>query len=329
MIDSFLRTYRPSLPKSWIGFVVVCFVCANGCATQPYRYGSFSTPEKPRPTEVAFEYGEPNKVLDGMAWFTGLWSRLLTLNKHVNNHEFSEATRDKLISYMEENELEDVLVRINQYDPKGEWRRLRENKLVAPGYKYTMGILSLAGYTILPGRVFGGDEYNPYTNSLYINSDVAAIALHEAAYAKDIHARSYPGGYAMVNEIPMAAMWRHTNGINDVLGYARLKDDWKLESETYRVIYPQMGVYSTAFYGSMLPFWDGLLLSVAGATAGHVTGQIALTQRKRQIRAESSDLNHDYLAESNTGRVSLRGDRDASAIQVTNHQMESDEEESP
>ncbi len=226
-----------------------------------------------------------------MAWFTGIWAKMLMLNSHVNNHDLTAPTKEKLIAYLEENELQDVLIRVNQYDPKGEWRRLRQNDRLAPGYKYTMGMLSLAGYTLFPGRVFGGDEYNPYTNSLYINSDVAAIALHEAAYAKDIHARWFPGTYAFVNEVPMLAMWRHTYGVNDVLGYARV--------------------------------------NVAGATAGHVTGQVALTQRKREHDAELNNLKLDHQSELDIEQADFRGQSDlAGRVRLTNHVTESDEEES-
>ena len=40
-------------------------------------------------------------------------------------------------------------------------------------------------YTIFPGRVFGGDRYNPFTNTINLYSDHPSIALHEAAHAKD------------------------------------------------------------------------------------------------------------------------------------------------
>ena len=259
-----------------------------GCATVPYRYGNFHTAKQEQPAEVEFEYGKPHKVLDGIAWTTGIWSRMLTMNRNVNNHDLSDESREKLINYMVENDLDDVLVRVNQYDPKGEWRRLRENHRVSAGWRYTFGLIAMAHYTFLPGRVFGGDEYNPFTNSLYINSDVPAIALHEAAYAKDIHSRALPGTYAFVNELPLIGLWRHTLGVNDVLGYAQISDDWPVERETYRVVYPRMGIYSVAISGSAIRFWDGIILTAAGAAAGHVTGQVALSQRERERKLEDS-----------------------------------------
>ena len=44
---------------------------------------------------MVFEYGRPQKVLDRLAWFTGIWSRLLPLNSGVNKHELCEHTKAK------------------------------------------------------------------------------------------------------------------------------------------------------------------------------------------------------------------------------------------
>lgn len=311
---------------SWLALVVCLWQV--GCATTPYRFGRFHHERDDQPKQVQVEYGRPQKTLDNIAWAMGLWSRLLPLNSHVNIHDISEKTEDKLIAYLEDNDLADVLVRVNQYDPKGEWRRLRENDRIGPGWKYTAGLLSMAHYTLLPGRVFGGDQYNAFTNTLYINSDVPAVVLHEAAYAKDIHSRSMPGSYAVFNELPLLSMWRHTKGVNDVLGYAQLNDDWNIERETYRVVYPQMGVQSTAVGGPFLHFWDGILLSVGGAVVGHATGQVAISQRTRERKELGIDDTIEAGSESRQGS-SVRSQSDPPGqVQLIRFGSES-EDESP
>ena len=307
----------------WVLLAIVCWLGAIGCATMPYRYGKFRSSENDSPSDVVFEYGRPQKTLDGIARMTGAWSRILSMNSHVNEHNLSEGTKAKLIAYLEENDLADVLVRVNQYDPKGEWRRLRENQRVGLGWRYTFGLLSMAQYALIPGRVFGGDQYNPFTNSLYLNSDVSAVVLHEAAFAKDVHSRSLPGSYAVFNEFPILSLWRHTRGVNDVLGYALTNDDWAVERETYRVVYPQMGVHAAALTGSFVPFWDGLLLTVAGAAAGHATGRIAIAQRteeRNQLREESGV--EEESEPKPAFAENLGDDHSPSPIRFTSHQME-------
>lgn len=307
---------------------LVCWLGGNGCATLPYRYGHFRPPEDHSPKDVVYDYGEPHKVLDSIAWMTGIWSRILSLNSHVNNHDMTDETRAKLTAYLEENDLTDVLVRVNQYDPKGEWRRLRENHRVAPGWRYTAGVLSMAHYTLLPGRVFGGDQYNPFTNSLYLNSDLAAVAMHEAAYAKDIHSQTFPGTYAVFNELPVMSLWRHTRGVNDILGYARTNDDWKVEHETYRVVYPQMGVHSMALTGFFVPFWEGLAFTATGAAAGHITGQIAIAQRDKERAIQKNELQLEEVPETEPLLSTRSGrSRTDSKIQLLDHQSETSSED--
>ena len=317
MTDALKLQYRPNVSAIWGILLIVGLGLQSGCATAPYRYGNFHTADQERSTAAEFEYGKPHKVLDGIAWTAGILPRILTMNRNVNNHEISEETEAKIATYLDENDLNDVLVSVNQYDPKGQWRRLRETRHIAAPWRYTFGTITLVQYTLLPGRVFGGDYYNPYTNTLYVNSDVPAVVLHEAAYAKDVHSRKLPGTYASINELPLIGAWRHVIGINDVLGYAQLNDDWEVERETYCVVYPQMGIYSTALTGSFVPFWDGMIITVGSAVAGHATGQVAMSRRMKQRElqtletdAEMADVSEDLVAtdnqtEAKTPRVRL------------------------
>lgn len=194
----------------------------SGCVTAPYQFGRFAQVigEEDKPTEAVVDVGTPNQPLDRVGWVFGLPSRIFPLHKGVNNHLVSDETREKMTDYLRENDLTDVRVRINHYDPSDEWRRLQANRRIALGWRYTGGVFCYLHYTLLPGRVFGGDWYNPYSNSLYINSDVQALVLHEAAYAKDVHSRSLPGTYATINHVPLLWMWRQTVCVNEILSYA-------------------------------------------------------------------------------------------------------------
>lgn len=232
-----------------------------------------------------------------MAWVVGLPSRILPFHPKVNSHTLSPETAEKLEDYLDRNDLNDVLVRVNQYDPMGEWRRLRSNKRLAPGWRYTFGTATLVGYTLLPGRVFGGDYYNPFTNSLYVNSDVAAMLITEAAYAKDVHARQLPGTYASFNELPVCTLWRYTLGVNDALGYARAENDWELERETYRTVFPIMGTqaalggHTAASKLWVLPSITVPATMVGGAIVGHGVGQSRIAQRERERSQHEEELN--------------------------------------
>jgi len=77
----------------------------------------------------------------------------------------------------EQNRLNSVLVRSNQYAPLDEFKRMVANDRIRPVWKSTFGTFNLLKYTLLPGRLVGGDWYNPYSNSLHIYSDNPTIAI--------------------------------------------------------------------------------------------------------------------------------------------------------
>jgi hypothetical protein len=263
----------------------------GGCAAPvPYHYGH-SLPVGKQGSTVAtagplVEYGQPNKTLDRLAYIVGLPRRVVGLNKKINNHRVSPQTLDALRTYLDENDLADVTVFVNYYNPKDQWRRLKENQRIGAGWRYSIGSLSVLSYTLLPARVFGGDRYNPYTNSLEVNSDVPAIALYEAAFAKDIHARKSPGTYAALTDLPGVVLFRRSHEVGDVIGYARVQSDWETERQAYHVLYPQVGAETASLAGSMLPVWWAMpALGLGGAAAGHVTGRIMAARRSAEVDA--------------------------------------------
>ena len=130
-------------------------------------------------------------------------------------------------SYLSERRLSDVKLRVNQYDPIGEWKRLVQNKRVAPGWKYTAGELRTAEYTLLPGRIFWHDDDNAFTNTVSIYSDTPIMGLTSSAYAKDVHQRSLPGTYATFQSLPLVAMYHETLATNEVLDYTLAKGTYR------------------------------------------------------------------------------------------------------
>ena len=84
----------------------------------------------------------------------------------------------EIVNYLEHNGLGSVLVRSNQYAPFDELKRMFANDQIRPIWKSTFGTYNLLKYTLLPGRLLGGDWYNPYSNSLHVYSDVPTLAIH-------------------------------------------------------------------------------------------------------------------------------------------------------
>jgi hypothetical protein len=171
-----------------------------------------------------------------------------------------------------------VKVRVNQYAPGREWRRLFRNRGVHPVWRYTLGILTCVQYTILPGRVFGGDHYNPYTNTISLYSDLKPIALHEAAHAKDFarKKRVWRGWYAAVRILPLVPLWQEAVASTDAISYDRESGQAEDEKEDYRVLYPAYGTYISGEVLQWIPVetWVSYAATYTAALVGHVVGRI-------------------------------------------------------
>jgi hypothetical protein len=270
------------------------------------RFRPADTPPPP----LQIEYGEPNAVLDGIGRVVGLPARILTLNERVNKHDISPETIEELTTYLERNDLTDVIVYVNRYAPGDQWRLLRENTLISPGWKYTFGTLGWLHYTLMPTRIFGGDNYNPYTNTLTISSDHPSALLSEAAYAKQIREMRYPGPYAALTGLPGFALIRYTRATSDVLGYARTQGSWENEKEAYELLYPQLGISATAPPGMFLDFLPGLVVSAGGAVVGHGAAWYAVRQRERELASDGPSPESDDATIAEADPFSTAGVRD-------------------
>lgn len=218
------------------------------------------------------EYGASRPVLDSVGWVVGIPRRVLLWDWRVDSHEVSEDTVTDVCRYLDENELSQVKVRINQYSPIDEMRRLRENLTISPGWKYTFGVGHVLAYTIFPGRIWGGDSYNPYTQSLNIYSDVPSLALVEAAYAKDMAAQRYPGAYAASQSLPIIAMWHETRATDDVITYIAIRGTRSEQEETRKILFARYGMVLGGDIGSFQNgsgLAIGSVYQIVGAASGH------------------------------------------------------------
>ncbi len=246
------------------------------CASLPYTpHPATEDPlgVKLRVEEPQIERGRPHKLIDGLGHYLfSLPSKLVLWNWSIENHSISAETEEALKKYLADNNLVDVKVRLNQYSPGAEWSRLFRNKAIGAGWRYTLGILSVVGYTIFPGRVFGGDSYNPYTNTISIYSDHPAVAMHEGGHAKDISEHEYRGSYAAIRLLPLLSLVHEGRASSDALSYMQDKQDRQGEKNGYKVLYPAFGTY---IGGEITLFYPALhYASLLMAIPGHIVGRI-------------------------------------------------------
>jgi len=261
--------------RGWALLAGLLIICANGCATTPYVYqpALITHPELDFPAEEPqISRGKRRPVIDGVGWVVGIPGKILLWDRRVDNHNVSPETEAAIAEYLEKNNLEQVKVRINEYDPLGEWKRLRRNKAVGWGWRYTAGTLTALGYTLLPGRIIGGDNYNPFTNTISIYSDHPAIALHEGGHSKDFGTRKWKGTYAVVTAIPGVSLWSEAIATNDALGYLESEQNFAGEADAYQVLYPAYATYIAGAASPLIPYSD-LLIKAGAVIPAHVVGR--------------------------------------------------------
>ncbi len=248
---------------------------ASGCATTPYHRLPDEKLERIPALPVdepQVERGRPNVVIDTVGDAFGIFGRILLANRKVDNHDVSAYTEQALLDYLAFNGLTNVKVRINQYAPRREFARLRQNKRVGAGWRYTVGVLSWAWYTVVPQRIFGGDNYNPWSDTINLYSDLKVIALHEGGHAKDFASRRYPGTYGFLYAIPFVSLYHEAMATNDALSYMReecMLNEW---DRGYKTLYPAYGTYVGGNFAQyLIPYtW----VYWAGVVPGHAIGRI-------------------------------------------------------
>lgn len=216
--------------------------------------------------------GEPHRIIDGFGWIWGIPSKLLLWDRRVDNHNISLETEAAIADYLYDNNLETVRVRLNQYRPGEDWRRLVRNKSVGAGWRYTAGALTLVGETVFPGRLFGGDHYNPFTNTVHVYSDIPAIALHEGGHAKDFARRKWKGTYAIAYALPIVPLYHESVASRDVVAYLEAHGDLEQQAAARRILYPAYGTYVGNAGGYILPGYS-LPLYYGSVVAGHAWGR--------------------------------------------------------
>ena len=222
--------------------------------------------------EPQIQRGEPRKVIDAVGWVWGIPNKLLLWNRRVENHAISVDTEAAVANYLYANELSTVRVRLNQYRPGEDWRRLVRNKSVGAGWRYTFGTMSVLGETVIPGRIFGGDHFNPFTNTVHIYSDIPAIALHEGAHAKDFARRRWKGTYAAIYLLPVVPLVHESIASRDVVAYLEAHGSRAEQAAAQRILTPAYGTYVGSAGGYGLPRYS-FPLYYGSVLAGHAWGR--------------------------------------------------------
>ncbi len=267
-----------------------------GCTIAPIQ-NEFGRQNHSRTTDgehVVIHRGQPGPMVNRLAKIADVPARMIPFGHKPTRHEISAETEQKITDYLKKNGLNDVYVCVNEYDPAGEWQRLKANRRINPVWRYSIGVLSLAGYTLFPEPVICANQYNAFTNTLSVNLDEPIEILYAAASAKDISAQSLPGTYAAITSLPGISAIPRIRATNDVTVFAREEGDWDTEVAVYRHLYPRIGMEGSTLAVLVSPIWWEIpLIGLGGSAAGHLAGRYVESQRKLELAAANDQSDRD------------------------------------
>ncbi len=277
---------------------------ANGCASSTYRFGSVAQPfVAAQPSGFEVTVGGEHPQLDKLEqvvhypskkfrqWFGR--QRDGETSEELTDEELRELALMKSEEFLSLNQMHDVKIDLREYSPREQWQRLCANDSIAPFWKYTTGTLQHVEYCLLPGRVFRRDRYNIFTNTLSLNSAEPEQSLYTAATAKYLRSRRYPGAFSTACYMPLVPLYRDCYVANDVLSYARFREDWEMERKLYPQIYGSFGGDLVSQATSLIPafayvpFYVKPALKIGGRFGGNATGNWVLKQREKEIEASA------------------------------------------
>ena len=294
--------------------LVACFVqfFVAGCASDTYHYGLSRDEFGTRPVAGRAEHqiliGGPRPCLDRIEkvvqsprrWIGRLFRRPKL------SAELKQQRRQEAIAfannYFTANGIPDVNIDVRVYAPKLQWQRIAGNPHIAPVWRFTGGTASWLRYTLLPMRVLNSDRYDPFSNTLHLNSTRPLRALYESASAKEYHTERElafikigKGTYAMLQYVPFVPLLHDWRASSDVLTYAATELEPEAEKKLYPVVYSRLGATAVSETISVVglspnaPFFTAPLLRVAGSVTGRVTGKAASREYSKPNRIDGQE----------------------------------------
>jgi len=271
-------------------------VSTSGCIQKTYRYGIANQellanlPQTPNLITIGGNHPRIDSIERTVQYPAKVFRKWFPSSKPVEDPDVLRLQAvQSATDYLDDNGLKGVNIDVREYNPREQWNRLKNNRSISPFWKYTGGTLYHVGYCVLPGRAFGMDSYNGFTNTLSINSTSPSNSLLQAGYVKKLYDQRYPGTYIAANWLPILPLLRDTSVASDVLTYARLKQEWPLEKDLLPNVYARLGGDTVSQATSLvpglayMPFYFRPVLSGVGRAAGGVTGNAIAKRREKQL----------------------------------------------
>lgn len=268
------------------------------------------------PDEIQITTGKPFGRFGGLVrYLNTIPTKLLLWNANMGSGNVSEEIKDKVRAYLHINNLHDVAVSIDEYNPKLIWSRVFSNPNTSLFSKATFGVATGLFYTFSIPKLIGLDVYLPGANAVVLNSNIEAVALHECGHAKDFNERKNPSLYLMTGyladnlasycevSIPtsissLVTLYHEYKATDNALEYLKSMKASPAISEALKILTPAYFSYIGAavptlkFTPSPVPLLlDGFLQQTLFIAAGHVFGRCLALRIQENVQTSAEPEN--------------------------------------
>ncbi len=284
----------------------------------PFAFASPALPETIKTREdIKVEIGSSNRLVDVIRNTLSIPAKILLWSSKFNSGGVSGQTIERTKDFLHENDLHDVAICVNQYNPKMIWQRIFSNPKTCLLSKCTVGVGNGLIETIACPKLTGfpGDHYDVMSNTVQLFSDDLALALHECGHAKDFNERKNPVLYGMMRNIPrmgmVATLYQEIKATDYAIAYLSKERIQGAVKKAFKILIPAYATYcaiaakgfmpTTGWHFScdkedficdkenteinlFLAFWIPMLACV---TAGHILARVLAPGESEQNDAQS------------------------------------------
>ncbi len=237
-------------------------------------------------SELTVSRGTPLALVDTTGNFLSLSNKLLFLSADLDSHYIDDGVERAMRAFAAHHGIEGGHIRINEYAPLDELGRVLTNGRINLLLRLSFGLMGWLGYVLMVNRIFGGDHYNPFADTVHIFSNHRGIALHEMGHLLDFRRRPYPGLYSLLRLIPGVALYQEFLASRYAVRYLDHIGDHDEELRAYRILFPAYSTYVLGFLAYLLPNQVIRTIAMPFVILGHVVGNVMAKQRIDRLRAE-------------------------------------------
>lgn len=277
--------------------LILSLVLGVGCAPMQALQKTESTEkkEKTQKDEAAFTARSPEENASPSASSqkskhaqakTSAWEQFKRIFPWNRNppEAISDETVQLVRKFVQDENLEDLHIEWRNRDSAQEWKRIKENGRISPVVRYSAGSLHWTLANLRPSFLRPKTHYDPYSDTIYLQSNDAVPILAELAMAKTLRHAVLPGGQAVASNLPVLSIYARVTVAREVQAFARKMDDWELEKQSYRDLYPGLFSGSGVVTAAFVPFYAMPLIGLGGMAVGMVMGEAAIQMREAEIR---------------------------------------------